>query len=88
MSKPTRLKSTRKITSTIKISQYKIKSCDQTRKIKTNEQNHINNPILKTRIKSFDQSQKYKTKGHNCFNEILKEVGKINKSKVLPNYRD
>ena len=35
-------------------SQYKSKSSDQTRKIKTNEQNHINDPILKTRIKSYN----------------------------------
>ena len=44
----------RKITSTTKNSQYKSKSCDQTRKIKTNEQNHINSLILKTRIKLYD----------------------------------
>ena len=38
MSKPTRLKSTRKITSTTKNSQYESKSSYQTCKIKTNEQ--------------------------------------------------
>ena len=31
------------------------------------------------------------TKGHNCFDKFIKEAGKINninKSKVLPNYKD
>ena len=57
-SKAIRLKSIRKITSTTKNYQYESKPCDQTRKIKTNEQNHINDPILKKRIKLYDWSHK------------------------------